>query len=158
MRRSERAITDMDDIAGVVEKCPIIRLGLSDDGLPYIVPLNFGYSYNCGKLTIYFHGAKEGRKIDILKKEPNVCFEMDHSFELKTGAEACQWSAYYESVIGYGNASFVEDDNEKTAAMNIIMKRYGFEGVPHYTPAALSRVLICKIEVDTITGKRNLPA
>lgn len=77
MRRKDREITDICAILELVSECKVCRLAMTDGGIPYIVPLNYGYEYADGALTFYFHSAKEGRKLEILKKNPAVCLELD---------------------------------------------------------------------------------
>lgn len=72
MRRKDREITDIHTILELVSECKVCRLAMTDGGVPYIVPLNYGYEYADGALTFYFHSAKEGRKLEILKKNPTV--------------------------------------------------------------------------------------
>ena len=85
MRRKDREITDFKQIMEIIDRCDCCRVGFCDDGQVYIVPLNFGYAEENGKLTFYFHGAKEGRKIDLIGKAPKVGFEMDTDHKLNEG-------------------------------------------------------------------------
>jgi nitroimidazol reductase NimA-like FMN-containing flavoprotein (pyridoxamine 5'-phosphate oxidase superfamily) len=156
MRRKDREVSDLNEIIKIVDKCEVVRLGLVDNGVPYIVPLNFGYEFNDQTLTMYFHSALEGRKIDILKTNPFVCFEMDCSLKITKHEIPCNWSAEHESVIGCGKVIFIEDDAGRKAAMDIIMKRYGFEGVPEYNENIFKKTAIYKLVADSITGKRNI--
>lgn len=107
MRRKDREITDNNEIDKIINECNCVRLGLNDDGKVYIVPLNFGFEHDDDKRRFYFHSAKEGRKIDLLKKTKSAGFEMDTGFSIMEGKTACDYSAKYKSVIGEGNVSFV---------------------------------------------------
>ena len=156
MRRSDREVTEFTDILSIVEKCEVLRIALIDGEKPYLVPLNFGYEADGDSLTLYMHSAGEGRKIDIIRKSPEVCFEMDCSFQLVKADSPCNWTGEYESVIGEGQISILEDPEAKKHAMDAIMKKYGFEGMPEYNPAALARTALLKIEVRQMTGKRHL--
>jgi nitroimidazol reductase NimA-like FMN-containing flavoprotein (pyridoxamine 5'-phosphate oxidase superfamily) len=156
MRRKDRQVSSFSDIVEIIEKCDVIRLGMSDNGIPYIVPLDFGYEARDGMLTFYFHSAREGRKIDILKSNPYVCFEMDCSHSITRHEQACEWSAEHESVIGYGSVSFLEKDFERKSAMDAIMKKYGFEGTPEYSPHVFGRTALYKLTVESMNGKRNM--
>ena len=109
MRRKEKEISDKAEIEIIILKSEVCRLGLSDDGVAYIVPLCFGYQDNC----LYFHSAGEGKKIDILKRNKQVCFEFEADTRVTTGKTACAWGMQYRSVIGYGEASFIRDAKEK---------------------------------------------
>jgi len=156
MRRKDREVADFDEIIGILEKCPVGHLALADGDKAYAVPLNFAWRVQDGKMTVYFHCAKEGRKIDLLRKNPNACFEADCSFSLVKGSSACRWSALYESVIGEGRAALLEEPEEKKEALDLLMKRYGFEGTPVYGPAELAEVTVIRLELDQISGKRKL--
>lgn len=156
MRRKDREVAAPDEIAAILEKCPVGHLALSDGDKTYVVPLNFAWRLADGKVTVYFHCAKEGRKIDLLRKNPNACFEADCSFSLVKGSSACRWSALFESVIGEGRAALVDDPEEKRDALDLLMKRYGFEGKPSYEPAELAAVAVIRLEMDRISAKRKL--
>ncbi len=156
MRRAEREIKDFNDIAAVVERCQVVRLAMIDNNKPYIVPVNFGYTADEGRLTLYMHSAKTGRKMDILKNNPYVCFEMDCLINIVKGDIACSWTAENESVIGSGKVEFINDVHEKKAALDILMKRYGFAGTPVYNEKVLEKTCVYKITADEISGKRNI--
>ena len=110
MRRKDREVTDPIKIADVINRCACCRIGFYDDGEVYIVPLNFGYAIKDNSYTFYFHGAKEGRKIGLIYKNPKVGFEMDtnHAVYAHGGSEtACDYTARFQSVIGNGIMSIV---------------------------------------------------
>jgi len=148
MRRKEQEITDRAAIESIIARSAVCRLALSEDGRPYIVPLCFGYEDN----ALYFHTAREGKKIDILKKNNRVCFEVDCDHELVTNETPCRWSMKYRSVIGVGKASFIDDPELKGKALDIVMRHYG--GRPSgYLAAAMDKMLIIKVEIESVTGK-----
>lgn len=122
MRRADREVTDFNRIIGILDQCKVCRVGLNDAGEVYIVPMNFGYSLEDENLTLYFHCAKEGRRMDILKTNSVVGFEMDCNHNLVEGDVACRYSFKYASIIGTGDACFIEDPNEKMKGFHIIMK------------------------------------
>ena len=151
MRRSEREITDRTEIEEIIRKASICRLALSDNGTPYIVPVCFGYEND----TLYFHSATEGRKLDILKRNNRVCFEMDIETKLVVAEKACGWGMNYRSVIGFGTASVVEDQAGKQKGLDAIMRQYsGPEG--DYSQEALNRTTVIKVEIESLTGKQAL--
>lgn len=158
MRRKDREITDFDQIIAILQKCLVVRLGLVDDGEPYVVPLNFGYETMDGKLTLYFHSAAQGRKIDIIKVNDKACFEADQFIATVTGEKACDWSTKYESVIGFGRVSFIEDEGEQKKAMDAIMHHHGFEGEPSYPPNIFRKMALYKMDVERLSGKSNADA
>lgn len=148
MRRSERQITDRDAIDTIIRRCNVCRLGMSDNGQPYIVPLSFGYDGYC----IYVHAALAGRKADILKQNNRVCFEFDRLLEVTTADQACNWSMKYESVIGFGVAEMLEDGDAKMAAFRCIMKQYS-DGDWTFTGQAMNSTAVYCIRIEEITGK-----
>ncbi len=150
MRRKEKEITDIGEIESIIRKSLVCRLGLADDGSPYIVPLCFGYKNN----SLYFHSAKEGRKIEILKRNNQVCFEFDSNFEVQTGKAACDWGMNYRSVIGYGRAFFIENSEEKRKALDVIMAQYA-DGVFEYSEKAFGKAFVIKVEIESMTGKKS---
>ena len=77
MRRSDREIKDIEGIIQVMEKCDVCRLAFYDGGYPYILPLNFGMQVHEDQITLYFHGADEGKKYELMEKDNRVGFEMD---------------------------------------------------------------------------------
>ncbi len=152
MRRKEKEMTDRAEIESVIRKSRVCRLGLADEGYPYVVPLCFGYDGN----AFYFHSAKAGRKIDMLRKNNRVCFEFDIEQETKPAEKACKWGMAYKSVIGFGEASFVEDTDAKRNALDIIMRQYSADVRQfEYSEAALRGTVIIRIDIQEITGKAD---
>ena len=123
MRRKDREVLDETKINEFIRNCDCCRIGFYDkeNDEVYIVPLNFGYSNTDNKRVFYFHGAKEGRKIDLISKTKKVSFEMDTNHELIVGKMACNYSERYQCVMGTGLISFVKDNEEKALALNEIM-------------------------------------
>ncbi len=155
MRRSDREITDLDKIVDIIRKCDVCRLAFFDDDYPYIVPLNFGLSYQDNIITLYFHGAREGKKLDLLRKNNKVCFEMDCSHQLVTGDLACEYSMNYESVIGFGCLTVLEN-TEKRMALDAMMQQYTKDMNFTYDDRALNAVTVFKLTVDQVTGKHRI--
>jgi nitroimidazol reductase NimA-like FMN-containing flavoprotein (pyridoxamine 5'-phosphate oxidase superfamily) len=149
MRRNESEINDIASIEEIIRKAQVCRLALSENDRPYVVPLCFGYKDN----TLYFHSAREGKKLDVLKKNNNVCFEIDTDNELLKGKKACSCSMKYRSVIGFGRAEIIEDTELKHRALNIIMQNY-FEGFFKYPDEAVNKTVIIKVKIDSMTGKQ----
>jgi hypothetical protein len=154
MRRSDKEITDKTEVVKIIEKCDVCRLALSENNIPYIVPMNYGYEYVNGKLILYFHGAKEGRKLDIMSKNPFACFEMDCSHKLIEADEACDYSMEYESVIGSGKISLCIDKSEKVNALKLLMKKYAKDKEFSFPDHAIESVTVFKLDVSEFTGKR----
>ena len=150
MRRSEKEITDKAEVEEIIRQSLVCRLALVDGERPYIVPLCFGYQDN----TLYFHSAKEGKKLELLKTNPNVCFEFDTDTELQKGKKACDWGMAYRSVIGFGDATLVKAIEDKRHALDIIMRQYA-EGTFNYTDAVLKSTAVIKVDIRAMTGKRS---
>jgi nitroimidazol reductase NimA-like FMN-containing flavoprotein (pyridoxamine 5'-phosphate oxidase superfamily) len=156
MRRKDREITSLDEIIAVLGRNQVGRLGLCLDGKPYVVPLNYGFLYEGGKLTICFHGAKSGLKLDILERNPQACFEVDGAHKLITGNDPCESSFEYESVIATGLAKICESAEEKSLGLSKLLLNLGVEPPSGYPDAVLEKTAVFKLEVETITGKKHL--
>jgi hypothetical protein len=150
MRKTEREIKDQAEIDSIIQQAQVCRVGFSSGNLPYIVPMNFGYQNNC----LYFHCALEGKKLDIIRRNNEVCFEMDIDYQLVTSPErVCAWGVKYRSIIGFGNAFILEYWQDKATALNIITGHYG--AARHdFTEKELEKVGVIKIEISSMTGKK----
>lgn len=150
MRRSQSEVKDRTDIDIIIQACDVIRIGMSVDNKPYIVPLNFGYLDN----AFYFHGSQQGRKMDMIKANPNVCFELDTNHKLVSDSErACDWTMKYSSVMGDGKMTIIHDPKEKIQALNILMRDYGGNDEYEYSDEMIERIGIMKLEIKNISGK-----
>lgn len=150
MRRKDKEITDPSDIDAIIEMAPVCRIALADGNTPYVVPVCFGYD---GR-SFYIHGAREGRKMEILKTNPKVCIEIDVHVEPKPSDKPCSWSMRYKSVIATGRAVFLEDVSSKRAALDIIMMHYT-SGSARYQEQAIESMALIKIPIETLTAKRS---
>ncbi|MBN2413112.1 pyridoxamine 5'-phosphate oxidase family protein [candidate division KSB1 bacterium] len=150
MRKKEHEIKSIKEIETIIEQAEICRLALCDFNMPYIVPLCYGYKDK----TLYFHCALEGKKIDILKKNNNVCFEIEADVEINKSETPCNWAVQYKSVIGFGKAYLITNVHEKTAALDILMSHYT-DGKFHYLPKSVNHALIIKVVIENMTGKRS---
>lgn len=151
MRRKEKEINDKSAIETIIKRSLACRLGLAEKDKPYVVPLCFGYNNN----TLYFHSAPEGKKINIIKNNPNVCFEFDVDVDLVKNKKACSWGMRYRSVIGFGKASFIEDPAEKREALRAIVSQYSKDQVVEYTEADVKGIVLIKVKIDRMTGKTS---
>lgn len=157
MRRKDREIAEIKELETIVTACRICRLGLWDGHEPYIVPMNFGYERTGEGWTFYFHAAKEGRKLDVLRSNPIVALEMDGNHALKEAAQPCGYGYRYESVMGVGVAQIIDDPDEKKQALTLIMERQTgrlFE----FNHAMAASVTVIKVTAETLSGKRNIEA
>lgn len=152
MRRKDREITDKTAISEFIAKEEILRIAFYDEGDIYIVPVNYGYSYK-DNYSFYFHGAKAGRKYELAKKEPSVGFEIDGNYTLLEGEEACDFSATFQSVIGTGKLSLVEDNDEKITGLNTIMKQTTSKSEWNYSKEMLDAVAVFRLDVEKLSCK-----
>jgi nitroimidazol reductase NimA-like FMN-containing flavoprotein (pyridoxamine 5'-phosphate oxidase superfamily) len=150
LRRKEKEITDIREIESIIRKSRVCRLALADEGLPYIVPLCFGYKNK----ILYFHSAREGQKIEMLRRNRQVCFEFDIDARVRSGKTACAWGMAYKSIIGFGTASLVEDPQEKQKALDIIMRQYSEDDF-EYSAKPLAEMLVIKVDISRMTGKKS---
>ncbi len=149
MRRKEKEISELQQIDAIIARSQVCRLGLSLDGQPYIIPVNFGYADR----TLYVHSAQEGKKLDILRQNPRVCVEFDIDHEVVQGPKACDWSMKYRSAIGFGRASVLAGDDEKREALHMIMRQYAGQGKFSFSDAILQKTAVIKIDIEEISGK-----
>ena len=155
MRRKNREVTDKKDILDILRRCDTVRIGLTGIDGPYVVPVSFGLDLSGDKPVVYFHCARKGMKIDMLDADGRVCVEGD--IFLGYEVEAHGITTRYESVIGFGRCEFLEDEGETMRALHLLNKRYGYPDYALENCKNLSRVLVGKIVLEEITGKRNLP-
>jgi len=158
MRRSDRQVTDIGQIIRIIEKCDVCRLALSGGDLPYIVPLNFGFEYSEGNLVLYFHSANEGRKLDMIRKNPFACFEMDTSHRIIEAEDACDFAMEYESVVGSGRISLITDKAGKINALKQLMKKYAANREFTFPDSAVGAVTVFKLDAPEFSGKRCIRA
>ena len=153
MRRTDREVTDQQKIQDVVGRCICCRIGFNDNGEVYIVPLNFGYQKKENTYVFYFHGAHEGRKIDLIKKNPNVGFEMDTHYKLTEADIACGYSASFQSLIGNGTMEIVEGIEEKITGLNLIMEHNTGKGDWAFDEKMINAVTVFKLIVTEMSCK-----
>ena len=154
MRRKDREVTNENEIISIIDQCDVCKIAMIDKDKPYVVPMNFGYSVRNHIVTLYFHSANEGRKIDVLKINPNVCIEMDCGHKLLIGDTDCAYSMEYESLIGNGQVEFIESIAEKNFALTLIMKKYTSKDNFSFDEKAISRLTVFQIVLSDLVGKR----
>ncbi|MDE6274292.1 MAG: pyridoxamine 5'-phosphate oxidase family protein [Clostridiales bacterium] len=152
MRKYQREITNFDEILSLLDKCQTVRLGLYDGKYPYIVPLSFGWEVADGKLALYFHCAKEGKKVELLAKDNRVCIEAD----VLNGYVRTDHSvtADYESVIAFGHAEEIFGE-EAIRGIELLLDHCHIEGYSARDCVKTGVVAVYKISVEEITGKRR---
>jgi len=151
MRKPEKEITDNKEIATIMEKADICRIAFIDDDYPYIIPVNFVFRGE----QLYFHTGRKGKKIDILRRNNRVCFEIDTDTDIIAGDTPCSWSARYRSVIGFGKAFFLEEATEKKRALDYLMEKYTGKQTFTYNAESFEKVAVISIRIERITGKKS---
>ncbi|MDH7508951.1 MAG: pyridoxamine 5'-phosphate oxidase family protein [Methanomassiliicoccales archaeon] len=151
MRRSAQEINDLGLIESVINEAKVCRIALCNDGEPYVVPLSFGYSNG----HIYLHSAEGGKKVEMMRKNNRVCFEIDVDIELIESNRPCGFEMSYLSVIGFGTASFITDVEKKKEALQIIMEHYTGQKEYEFDQKVLEKTLIIAISIERMTGKRS---
>lgn len=155
MRRKEREVTDYNKMIEILKSCDCCRIGLVDDKGAYIVPMNFGYEDNNGKLTLYFHGATEGKKIDLINNQPEISFETDTKHELVTSDTACGHSYLYQSIMGRGQVKILVDRDTKIKGLNQIMHHYTGKSYYEFNENVLERTAVIKLAVTEWSCKEH---
>ena len=170
MRRKDREVLGDENIAKIIEQCTTCHVAMTDDAdpsMPYIIPLSFGYSLNNGVLELYFHCAHVGKKLDCIRKNPNVAFSMCVENHIEIHEDVyCKSGRFYASVVGQGKAEIVEDVAEKCRGLSLLMERQaaGSAQCPHstqsaaprkfeFTPEQAASVTVFKITSTNFTGK-----
>lgn len=158
MRRNDREVTDWNEILGIVQRCELCHIAFHGEEYPYVVPLNFGFETRDKQLFLYFHGAAEGRKHKLLRKNPKVAFVMEHMQGI-SGSEngiACRCSAFYESVMGEGTLEYIHGE-EKIAALRCLMRHYAADSPEpsHFDSAVLQKTAVLRLAVHSLTAKRH---
>lgn len=154
MTKRERQITDQQQILRILDTAKVLHLGLAVDNEPYVVPMNYGYCMEDGKLILYLHSALRGKKLDMLRANPKVFFEMACDQVPFAGEKPCQYGLAYSSVMGRGTARIVEDVEEKKKAMSVLMKTQTQKDF-QFEDRLVSIVAVIRIDVSEYTAKHR---
>lgn len=150
MRRKDKEITEIQTLEEIISRAKVCRLGLSRANKPYIVPLSFGYADH----TLYFHSAPEGEKLAIIRENAAACFEIDLDVAEVKGDNPCNWSMRYQSVVGFGEVSFIEDIAAKKEALAHIIRHYTGEGY-NLSEQAVEGLTVFQLKIESMTGKKS---
>jgi uncharacterized protein len=151
MRRLDKQITDQAVIIEILEKSEICRLGLVENDEAYIVPVNYAYQND----VIYIHSALEGKKMDIIRKNNRVTFEIERHHEIIKATKACGWTTRYRSVMGRGTIIIDDEILSKKKGLDLIMRKYGADFELIYDEKVLERMTILKLKIESIIGKQS---
>ncbi|MDE7234677.1 MAG: pyridoxamine 5'-phosphate oxidase family protein [Ruminiclostridium sp.] len=154
MRRSDREITDPNEIFDILRRCEVCHLALGGE-YPYVLPLNFGFCHENGVLTLYFHGASEGEKLDRIRRDPRAGFALETNVRLRVSEAPCGCTAGFESVIGFGKASVVTDPEEREKGLTLLLRHCGHEGNLDFDPRVLDKTTVFKLTAERFTAKRH---
>ena len=155
MRHKDREVENQDEIYDILKRCDTIKIAMHGDVYPYIVPVSFGTEVVDGKAVIYFHCAQKGTKIDLIKENPHVCVEGEIFIQIEKTAHGI--TARYESIIGFGECTFVTEQEEIIHGMKLLTEHYGYDEYPLERCAGLNHLFVGKIVLNEIYGKKNLP-
>ena len=154
MTKRELQITDEGQIRAILDTAKVLHLGMCADNEPYVVPMNYGYTLEEGKLVFYLHSAVLGKKLDMLRHNPKVFVELDCDRTPFEGEKPCQYGLSYSSLMGRGTARIIEDAEEKIEAMKLLMKtqtQKDFE----FNERLVSIVAVIRIDVAEYTAKHR---
>lgn len=156
MRRKDREVTDPVIIADIISRCTCCRIGFNDDGEVYIIPLSFGYTIKDDTYTFYFHGAKAGKKTELIRNAPKVGFEMDTANEVYSSTDselACSYTTSFQSIIGNGVMSMVTGAEEKKLGLSLLMEHNAGKREWKFDDKMINGVAVFKLEVTKLSCK-----
>ena len=154
MRRKDREITDFESIVSIMQQSQVCRLALNNGTYPYIVPMNFGMTVEDGTVTLYFHCADEGTKLDLIAADPHACFEMESEAFLASQRSTGNCTMSFKSVIGQGILSVVDDRAEKIKGLKVLVAHYHPEGFA-WDPKPFAATTVLKLTVEHMTAKHR---
>ena len=154
MTRREKQVSDIGEICAILDRAKVVHIGMIDGDRPYVVPMNYGYTLIDGELTLYLHGARSGRKLDVLRANPRVFIEIDTDLVSFEGEVACKYGMSYSSVMGEGIAEIVEDSEGKKQALSVIMKTQTGKDF-EFDDKLVSVVTAIRIRVSEFSAKRR---
>lgn len=157
MRRKDREIIDLNEIHKVIRKCDVCRLAFHNEEYPYLIPLNFGVDFDGKDFKLYFHAAGEGMKLDLLRRNPRVAFEMDCEHKLVMEGDTGSCTMEYESVCGNGELRIVEEE-EKNRGLSALMEQYYGKKEFTFPETVVQRTTVMELTVNEITGKKRKKA
>ncbi|MDO4270123.1 MAG: pyridoxamine 5'-phosphate oxidase family protein [Eubacteriales bacterium] len=156
MRRKDRELHGRENIEPILKACKVCRIAMIADGKPYVIPMNFGYEWDEAGLTLYFHSGLRGKKIDALRADPHVCFELDVEDGVTgEGDVACKYSYAFSSIVGEGSMRFAQDNEEKRRGFDVIMRHLTGRDGWTYSDAHLSVAEVFWVRADSFEASRK---
>ena len=153
MRRTDREVANEADILAILDRARVLHLAMIDADSPYVVPLHYGYTLENGRLTLYLHSAKEGRKLDVLRRNDRVAFVLETDVSPISGGDLpCKYGAVYASVMGEGRVALLSDPAQKAAGLAVLMKTQTGRDFS-ITTAMADSVAVIRVDVEAFTAK-----
>jgi len=150
MRRKDKEINDPQLINQILQEANIVRFGIKAEPVPYVVPLNYGYKNHC----FYIHSARLGRKIELLKANPMVSFEIEHQVDIVKKDISCEWTTKYRSIMGIAKVQILSEKKDIIEGLDILMQHHGkMENA--YDENYFQRIVILKAQILEIEGKQS---
>jgi nitroimidazol reductase NimA-like FMN-containing flavoprotein (pyridoxamine 5'-phosphate oxidase superfamily) len=149
MRRKELELTDPAEVRGILERALSCRVALADGDEPYLVPLSFALD----GADVVLHSARAGRKLEILRRNPKVCFEVEEGVALAPAAEPCDVGMRYRTVVGFGTAELVLDPAEKARLLAVLSAKYTGKPPAAFPERELTRTVVIRVRVRELHGK-----
>lgn len=150
MRRADREITDRAAMDEILRRHQVLYLAMQDESAPYVIPMTYGYDGE----SLYLHCAAEGRKLDLMRRCPQVAFAIEAEYKVKPGDVACGWGFDYASLVGEGEAEIVDDLDEKRRGLDVLMSHFTPEPQT-YKDGALAKTTVIRVRITSLTGKSN---
>lgn len=151
MRKANQEIKDPAILEGILKGSQVCRMAMMDGPVPYLLPFNYGYRDGC----IYIHSAPAGKKIDLLTRNPQVCFEIEETAKVIPEETACRWATLYRSVVGCGVVEILSHAEGKKNGLEIIMAQHGAPEQTDFHLDELDRMVILKLTITSFTGKQS---
>ncbi|WP_347291521.1 pyridoxamine 5'-phosphate oxidase family protein [Kluyvera georgiana] len=155
MSNPDRIVSDPERILRLIQTQQICRIALNDESSPYIVPVNFGCTYQDERWTFYFHGARTGKKMRLLRKDPAISLEIDGDYRLIPAEDACDYSSAYTSIIANGEASILHECEEMTTGLDLIMRQAVPGKTFSYRDDMMKAVCVVRIDCQTLTCRQH---
>lgn len=154
MRRKDREVQGAGEVFDILIRCDTVRIGVNGREHPYVVPVSFGAEMVGEKPVVYFHCARQGMKLDLIRQDARVCVEGDIFLGVETTERGI--TTRYESIVGFGECRFVAEEDEVAHGLRLLCEHYGFDSYPIDRCRGLEYLLVGKIVLDEVSGKRNL--
>ena len=158
MRRSDREITDFQQILSIMQECEVCHVAFHDEEYPYVVPMNFGMEEKNGQVVLYFHGASVGKKHDLIRRNPKVAFVMETTHGITTGKKVglCQCTMLFESVMGTGEITYLSPEEKRDALKRLVAQYRVVEGDSYeFNEKAVEHTTVLKLTVHELTAKQR---